>query len=246
MHLWMILLATLSLTASVTATGAAGVAATDASVQGVAFCRERVTLPPDAVFEATLADTTRADAPAEPLGRVTLDGSSGPPFAFSIPYDPARIDPRGRYAVRARIILDGQLLFASDTLHPVFGGGQPYQIEILMRPVGAAHGLRLPASPFDGERRYLADAATFTDCLTGRRYPVAFEGDWPSAERAYLAAVTEPAGPLHTNFEGRLVARPKMEGEGTEPTLVVPRLIQVWPDQGCERGPPSAHPHEPQ
>ena len=84
---------------------------------------------------------------------------------------------------------------------------------------------------FGGALRYMADAASFTECLTGRRYPVAFEADWPSAERAYLATVTEPGG-CHTTFEGSLVERPKMDGEGTEPTLVVSRFIAVWPGEG--------------
>jgi copper homeostasis protein (lipoprotein) len=97
---------------------------------------------------------------------------------------------------------------------------------------------------FGGELRYLADAASFTECLTGRRYPVAFEADWPSAERAYLAAVAEPGGPLHATFEGLLVERPKMDGEGTEPTLVVTRFIGVWPNQGCEEGPAQPAPSE--
>jgi len=144
---WMMLLTTLSLMAPLTTPGASdGDGATEPSVQGTASFRERLTLPAGALFEATLADVARADAPAEPLGRVTLDGSAGPPFTFTIPYDPARIDPRGRYAVRARITLDGHLLFTSDTLHPVISGGQPVTVEIPLSQVGTAHGLRLPAT----------------------------------------------------------------------------------------------------
>lgn len=93
-----------------------------------------------------------------------------------------------------------------------------------------------------GELRYLADAASFTECLTGRRYPVAFEADWPSAESAYLAAVAEPGGLLHTTFEGQLVERPKMDGEGTQPTLMVSRFINVWPGQSCGRDRGQTHP----
>jgi putative lipoprotein len=54
-------------------------------VRGCAFYRERIALLPGAVFEATLEDVSRADAPAEVLGRVSLDAGSGSPYAFSIP-----------------------------------------------------------------------------------------------------------------------------------------------------------------
>ena len=88
---------------------------------------------------------------------------------------------------------------------------------------------------FGGELRYMADAAGFTECLTGRRYPVAMEGDWVRVERAYLEAAPEPGGPLYTTFEGRLTDRPRTAGEGTERTLVVQRFIHVWPEQSCPR-----------
>jgi uncharacterized lipoprotein NlpE involved in copper resistance len=129
----------------------------------------------------------------------------------------------------------------------VVGPDELRQLDLPGKPIESplAHDLRSDgtltptelATFFGGELRYLADAASFTECLTGRRYPVAFEGDWPSVERAYLAAAREPGGPLHTTFEGQLVERPKRDGEGSEPTLVVSRFIGVWPDQGCPTGP---------
>lgn len=88
---------------------------------------------------------------------------------------------------------------------------------------------------FGGELQYMADAAVFTECLTGRRYPVAMEGDWIQAERAYLEKALEPGGPLYTTFEGLLTDRPKMDGEGTERSLVMKRFINVWPGQSCPR-----------
>jgi copper homeostasis protein (lipoprotein) len=310
------------------------------TVTGTALYRERILLPPGAIFEAVLQDTARAGAPAVTVGRVTLEGRSGPPFHFAIPYDPAQLDPRARYTVRATITVDGRLWFTSDTVHRVLTGDSPAALEILMRHVpGTSHGLQLPASflgvlpcadcpgvkhhldlwpdkvfhlrrewleretrfddlgrwhyepgrralvlyggtemplqfevigptelrlldlegqPIDseldyslrtdgnltptdlelffgGDLQYMADAAVFTECLTGRRYPVAMEGDWIQAERAYLEAAPEPGGRLYTTFEGRLTDRPKMEGEGIERSLIVQRFINVWPGQSCPR-----------
>ncbi|MEJ2521808.1 MAG: META domain-containing protein [Gammaproteobacteria bacterium] len=86
-----------------------------------------------------------------------------------------------------------------------------------------------------GEFRYMADAPLFRECLTGRSYPVAMEGDYIELERAYLAAEVQPGSPLYATLEGQITRRPRMEGEGTEPAVVVDRFINVWPTESCER-----------
>jgi len=87
-----------------------------------------------------------------------------------------------------------------------------------------------------GMFRYMADAARFEDCLTGRSYPVAMEGDYIQLERAYQeAAKPEPGAPLMASFEGDITRRPGMEGDALIPTVVVRRFIGVWPSQRCER-----------
>ncbi|HET9063560.1 MAG TPA: META domain-containing protein [Candidatus Binatia bacterium] len=93
---------------------------------------------------------------------------------------------------------------------------------------------RSASSPLAGELRYMADAARFTQCSSGRSYPVAMEADFASLERAYLDAVSEPAAPLYVTFEGSIADRPRMEGEGTEPTVVVDRFLAVSPGKRCE------------
>jgi copper homeostasis protein (lipoprotein) len=92
------------------------------TVDGTAAYRERMMLPPDAVFEAQLQDISRADAPAEVLGRARLDPAGQPPFRFEIAYDDAAVERRGRYAVRATVTRQGQLLFTTDRIHPVLDG----------------------------------------------------------------------------------------------------------------------------
>jgi len=82
----------------------------------------------------------------------------------------------------------------------------------------------------------MADAARIEDCLTGRSYPVAMEGEYLQLERAYREAVKpEPGAPLMARFEGDITRRPAMEGSALISTVVVRRFIGVWPDQRCER-----------
>jgi copper homeostasis protein (lipoprotein) len=84
-----------------------------------------------------------------------------------------------------------------------------------------------------GMLTYMADAAVFEECLTGRTFPVAIEGAWIDVERAYLGAVTGGT-PLYTTLEGTISLRPAMEGPDRR-TVTVDRFVGVYPDQTCER-----------
>ena len=128
------------------------------TVTGTATYRERIALPPDAVFEATLEDVSRAGAAADVIGRTRLEKPGQPPFQFSIQYDPARIVEGRSYSVRARVTADGKLMFITDRAYPVLTGGKGNQAGMMiMRRAGPSSGQsqagglgELPAS-FTGE-----------------------------------------------------------------------------------------------
>ena len=90
-----------------------------------------------------------------------------------------------------------------------------------------------PRLAMRGMYRYFADAGLFTECLTRRRWPVAQEKDNAALESAYSKARLTAGEELLVNLEGQLATRPKMEGQGTQPTLVVERFIGVWPTEKC-------------
>lgn len=203
------------------------------TVTGTATYRERMALPPDAVFEARLEDVSRADAPAEILGSTRKASPGNPPFDFAIGYDPSRIDPSHQYAVRAQVLLDGRPLFVTDTRHPVLTAGHPATVDIVMRR--ASSGTPVPTAetadqPAAGRRQglytYMADAGLFVDCATGERLPVAQEGDNAALESAYSAARKAPGAALLAVVEGRVEVRTPMEG-AARPTLVVERFVSV-------------------
>ena len=100
-------------------------AADEGLVTGTASYRERIALPPGAVFEAFLEDVTLADAPADQLGRCRSPIPGKPPFAFEIDFDPAKVDPSHIYAVRAQVSVGRKLIFVSDTMNPVLTQGAP-------------------------------------------------------------------------------------------------------------------------
>jgi heat shock protein HslJ len=88
---------------------------------------------------------------------------------------------------------------------------------------------------FAADMVYFADAALVTVCRDGQRYPVAMEADYLKMERAYSARAKPPGSPVHVTFEGTIVERPKVDGDGTAPTMVVKRFIHAWPGETCER-----------
>lgn len=113
--------------------------AAQTAVTGVVTYRQRIALPPDAVVRVQLEDTSRADAPAIVLGEQVIEAMGRQvPIPFSIPYDPAHINPNGRYTLRARIeSAAGDLLWTNTQAYPVITGGNPsHDIEVIVQQVG--------------------------------------------------------------------------------------------------------------
>lgn len=123
---------------------AAGAAAGDGGVsviEGEVFYRERIMLPPGAELEVQLEDISRADAMATVITTVTYTLDGAPPYPFSIEYDPSRIDPRMRYALRARITDDGELRFTNtEYINPFSGAPVRILVTAVARPQEAPLG----------------------------------------------------------------------------------------------------------
>ena len=86
------------------------------AVTGTVTYLERSALPPTAVIEVQLQDVSKMDAPAEVISTQTIEAQGKQvPFPYELKYDPAKIDPAHRYAVRATIKDGGKLLFTSTT-----------------------------------------------------------------------------------------------------------------------------------
>jgi putative lipoprotein len=129
--------------------GLAGGARAEApAIRGTATDRERMALPPGAVLVVALQDISRADAPAETLAEARVPIAGQVPIGFALPYDPARIQPGHRYALRGTIELDGRVMFRTDTIHPVLTGGAGEAVEL--RLVRAAAPTAEAAPPLVG------------------------------------------------------------------------------------------------
>jgi copper homeostasis protein (lipoprotein) len=90
-----------------------------------------------------------------------------------------------------------------------------------------------PRLAMGGMYRYFADAGLFTECLTRRRWPVAQEKENAALESAYTKGRLTAGEELLVSLEGQVALRPKMEGQGTQPSLVVERFVGIWPGEKC-------------
>lgn len=199
------------------------------SIKGEAFYRERIALPPGAVFEAVLEDISRQDVEAREIGRFEGKDAMGPPFSFSIDYDSKEIDQRNTYAVRASIRLEGRLKFTSDTVHPVLTWGAGSEIRIMMRMVveqPLQPGPEMASSIMGGEVSVDGGGTYFTDAVTGKRRELVDGGDYDKLMAAYEQAAVGDGRALYFTFEGRV---------GENGRITITRFINAWPNQSNER-----------
>ena len=103
-----------------------------ATIEGQATYRERMAVRPGVVLEVELLDISRADAPSERLALIRIKAQGQVPIPFTLHYDPAMIQPNRTYAVTAKLIFEGKVIFRSDTVQRVLTRGAPDSVEILM------------------------------------------------------------------------------------------------------------------
>ncbi len=202
------------------AVGAAGLAlpATFAGVLPCADCAgiaHTLTLRADGLYRLRRTYLGKPGEPSAEVGRWTADAS-------------------GR-----RIALGG----GAGQRFAVEGGQTLRQLDHLGQPIQSAANLALRRTAqvdaiseslrWRGQFIYLADAASFTDCASGLRWPVAAAGDYLAAERRYVQVRTAVGAPLLVTFDGHLDLRPAMEGSPRE-HIVIDRFAGVEPGAGCD------------
>jgi len=117
------------------------------TIGGKVFYRERIALPPNAEIRVSLEDVARMDVPSEVIATTRFMPEGGPPWAFTLEYDPQRLLDKGRFVLRARIEADGRLLFINGDSIPAFGrdAAEPVQVLVSRVPGGrAGEGAKVP------------------------------------------------------------------------------------------------------
>lgn len=107
------------------------------TITGTATYDDRSALPPDATLEVTVEDVSLADAPARVIGRLVLTPAGQVPIRFEVPYEDAAVQANHSYSVRARITLDGRLLYTTTRFTPVLTRGAGASVELQLQRVAA-------------------------------------------------------------------------------------------------------------
>ncbi|MCV2360944.1 YbaY family lipoprotein [Paucibacter sp. TC2R-5] len=143
-------------------------------VQGRASYRERIALPPQAVFTVRIEDVSLADAPAKLMAELSRPlGRSQAALDFKLTVPKTQVDPRHRYALRATIHVDGQLRFTSTQHYPVLNDAPAQPLELQLQAVARSSVGQEPA-------RQASDKA-------GLSLPQSFAGVLPCADCAGIA-----------------------------------------------------------
>ncbi|MGH6639928.1 MAG: YbaY family lipoprotein [Polaromonas sp.] len=120
---------------SIAAVPVAPAASSGVRVSGTISYLQRVALPPDSDVIVQLRDVSRVDAKADILAEQRFTTRSQVPLPFELMVEPAKIDPRMRYAVAARIERGGKLMFINDKLYPVLTQGHGSRVEMVLHMV---------------------------------------------------------------------------------------------------------------
>ena len=106
------------------------------TVTGSVSSDEHVEVPAGAILVVELQDVTKPHGTRPMIAKSESKiGDRQLPIAFALSFDPAKIDPTHSYAVAASILLEGQLLFANDTLYPVLTQGYPAKKDVTLKSV---------------------------------------------------------------------------------------------------------------
>jgi putative lipoprotein len=160
-----------------------------ATVRGEITYRERIAVPPGAQLEVQLLDVSRADAPSETIGGVTLSDIGQPPYPFEIAYRPEQIIESHTYVVQARLTHQGRLLFITDQAYPVITRGHPTEVQIVLKRVGAPPAASTPGA--DRDEHGCIRSAGYSWCAKEdkcvRPWELAKEKGFASTEEAFRA-----------------------------------------------------------
>ncbi|NJN18976.1 MAG: hypothetical protein HC822_23320 [Oscillochloris sp.] len=110
-----------------------------AAVSGTITYTARSLLPANAIVTVQIAEISSA----YPVPRVITEqkfstNGAQVPFRFSVPYDPARINPNSRYTLQGNITSGNTVLFTTAATIPVITQGNPIaNVTMLMYPASS-------------------------------------------------------------------------------------------------------------
>ena len=170
------------------ATAASAAAVKNNSLKGTAKLLERTVLPANSIFEATLEEAGSFGAPANVISTDSRQAAGVSAVNFSIQFSDSQIRPGRRYAVRGRVLVNGQLLFASEQPMAVLASPHDRTVTItLIRPT-------LPPAPTAARTPSRAPGNTADNTPAPPAARAAEQKSNPQASRKELQARAQELG----------------------------------------------------
>jgi copper homeostasis protein (lipoprotein) len=169
--------------------------------------RETIVLHPDGTYrqQDTYVGTADGDVSVVDVGRWLLDVGG------------ARLVLHGAREAPQQFSVDGeQAITKLDQAGAPIVSALDYTLYRLASPPTISGTARLT-----GGFSYLADAALFVECGSGKQFPVGSGPGYLALEQAYSSTRSEPGQPIVTRVTGRLEMQPGMEGDALVESVVV-------------------------
>ena len=151
---------------------------------------------------------------------------------YQLYLDPAQLEAPS-HQLRAKILVDGAPMYTSDEPRALDTSEEHQEFDFQLQPTGNAEAITEQGEPDEAPRvrhghyLYFADAATFTECGTGKRWPVADAGIQEQLQNTYLDRRQEAGEPIMMSLRGQ--AREREVREGWPVALHVEQLVKVLP-----------------
>lgn len=108
--------------------------------------------------------------------------------------------------------------------------GEPIQSSLNFTLKAVELSLPTTPMPMKGEYTYLADAAIFKDCESGKIYPVDSNA---ALQEAYLAVRDESIQPVLLQFDAHFIQQPKPDSDALQNVLVSDGQAKFFPGKNC-------------
>ncbi len=102
------------------------------AVTGTITYREHVTLTPDAEIRIKLLNVSQADTAAVEFATTLITNPGQVPVTFKLKFNPAEIEERYTYVIRADIYDRSRRLFTTDTAYPVLTRGNDANVDLTL------------------------------------------------------------------------------------------------------------------
>ncbi|WP_197047049.1 YbaY family lipoprotein [Paucibacter sp. KBW04] len=193
-----------------------------ASFAGVLPCADcagvaqTLTLRPDGLYRLRSVYLGKSGAPLSEQGRwmaeaggqkLVLQSASGRQMWA--------LSPASKTAKAKTLVKDGPA--AEPTLRLLDQQGKPIvsKLNYELRRTAKVDEISEPLK-WQGEFVYMADAARFTDCVSGLSWPVTMAGDFANLQRSYGQFAKAPGAPVLVKLEGRLLNTAGMDNKQGE------------------------------